>query len=239
MAIKPAFLRAEWKELIMANYLVTADILQPFVPAGTELDHWNGNLYVSLVGFQFLETRIMGIKVPFHVNFPEVNLRFYVRYNDQGTWKRGVVFIKEIVPKAAITFVANTIYQEHYATHPMRSHRMVNGDSLEVVYEWKHRGNWNRIAVSAVLSAIPIAPDSEAAFITEHYWGYTNPGGGKTSEYGVEHPVWEQHALHSYDIRCDFEKLYGGSFAFLDTQDPHSVFMAKGSEVVVRSKRKL
>jgi hypothetical protein len=113
------FLRAEWRKLAMANYAVDPKLFAEFLPAKTEIDLWNETCYVSLVGFMFLETKIKGIKIPFHTNFEEVNLRFYVRYKDRGEWKRGVVFIKEIVPKPALTFVANTVYGEKYETMPM------------------------------------------------------------------------------------------------------------------------
>ena len=103
------FLTANWKDLVMANYIIDPTILEPFVPIRTELDSFNGQVYVSLVGFMFTDTRLLGWRIPFHVHFEEVNLRFYVRHKDAGQWKRGTVFIKEIVPKPAISFVANTI----------------------------------------------------------------------------------------------------------------------------------
>ncbi|MCB9261021.1 MAG: DUF2071 domain-containing protein [Flavobacteriales bacterium] len=112
------FLKAEWRKLAIANYVVDANVLLDYIPAGTELDLWNGKCYVSLVGFMFQNTRLLGIKIPFHVHFEEVNLRFYVKRFDNGIWKRGVVFIKEIVPKRALTFVANTVYNENYEILP-------------------------------------------------------------------------------------------------------------------------
>ena len=114
-----SFLRAEWRKLALANYVIDPERLAPHVPAGTELDLWQGKCYLSLVGFMFVNTRLLGVKVPFHVNFEEVNLRFYVRRREGSEWRRGVVFIKEIVPKPALTWVANTIYREHYETLPM------------------------------------------------------------------------------------------------------------------------
>src|SRR6185503_10721641 len=111
---------AGWRKLVMANYAVDPSALAPYLPYKTEIDLWQGTCYVSLVGFMFVDTAVMGVKIPFHVNFEEVNLRFYVRYRDQGEWKRGVVFIKEIVPRAALAFVANTLYNENYETMPMR-----------------------------------------------------------------------------------------------------------------------
>jgi hypothetical protein len=102
------FLTAEWRKLALANYVIDPKILEKYVPKGTELDIWEGKCFVSLVGFRFLNTKVKGIKVPFHVNFDEVNLRFYVKYLDGNEWKRGVVFIKEIVPKPILSFVART-----------------------------------------------------------------------------------------------------------------------------------
>src|SRR6187399_3219316 len=118
--MRSTFLKAEWRKLIMANYVVDPGLLKDYLPGRTELDLFSGNCYISLVGFLFKNTKIKGIKIPFHTNFEEVNLRFYVRHKDNGTWKRGVVFIKEIVPKPALTFVANTIYKENYVTMPMK-----------------------------------------------------------------------------------------------------------------------
>jgi uncharacterized protein YqjF (DUF2071 family) len=232
------FLQAEWRKLIMANYAVEPAVLQPFLPANTELDVWNNTCYVSLVGFLFTNTRLKGIKVPFHSDFEEVNLRFYVRFNDNGTWKRGVVFISEVVPKPAITFVANTIYGEKYATLPMRHHWQQTKESLTVEYQWK-KTNWQSLKIVTAPEPMPIAVGSEEEFITEHYWGYTKRRDGRTSEYGVEHPRWLVYPMQSYQINADFAAMYGASFGFLHSQQPQSVFLAEGSDIVVKGKRVL
>src|SRR6478735_605434 len=114
------FLRAEWRSLVMLNYEVAPEVLTPWLPAGTELDQWHGRTLMSMVGFRFLQTRVLGITIPFHENFPEVNLRFYVRRNCGGTWRRGVVFVREIVPRRAIAGVAQLLYGERYVRCPMR-----------------------------------------------------------------------------------------------------------------------
>lgn len=231
---KKAFLRAEWRNLVMANYEADPKILAPYVPYGTELDLWNDTCYLSLVGFMFCNTQVLGFKVPFHVNFEEVNLRFYVRYPDQGEWKRGVVFIKEIVPKAAITWVANTLYKERYQTLPMRHSWVETADGKSVGYGWKFKGDWQSISVQTEKIAQPIAEGSEAEFITEHYWGYTRLSERKTSEYQVEHPRWNSYEVIDHEIVWTPGTLYGPEFAYLQTTPPRSVFMADGSEVSVR-----
>lgn len=234
-----SFLKAEWRKLAIANYEVDAALLKKYVPARTELDTWNGINYVSLVGFMFLNTKVLGFKIPFHINFEEVNLRFYVKYKDQKEWKRGVVFIKEIVPKAAITFVANTLYGEHYATRPMRHEWKELSDSREVTYEWKVKDTWQRFQVIAEKEAQEIAPGSETEFITEHYWGYTKINDRKTTEYEVTHPKWLHYPVLDHKIDLDFGLTYGPSFQLLNTLQPKSVILAEGSLITVEGKRNI
>ena len=149
------FLTAAWKKLLMANYPVEPAVLRPLVPAGTELDVWKGETFVSLVGFQFLDVRVRGLWIPYHRHFPEVNLRFYVRYKEDDQWKRGVVFIREIVPLPAVTFVANTLFRERYITLPMRYGAREEGAMLKVDYRWKYRGQANTRLRTRVGISIP------------------------------------------------------------------------------------
>lgn len=227
------FLEAEWRKLVMANYVVDKSLLLKYLPDKTELDLWDGDCYVSLVGFMFLNTKVKGLKIPFHINFEEVNLRFYVRHKCGEEWKRGVVFVKEIVPKPALTFVANTVYKEKYVTMPMSHTWSFNEDSLLVEYRWKSK-NWNSFNVVSAIEPGAIEPGSEEEFITEHYWGYTKIKEGKTAEYEVEHPRWKVYKTKSYEIEADFGDLYGKDFGFLSTLQPKSVFLAEGSEVNLR-----
>ena len=233
------FLTAEWSNLIMANYVVPKEVLQPFVPKGTELDDWQGEYYMSLVGFMFLRTKVLGIPIPFHQNFEEVNLRFYVRHKHEGEWRRGVVFVKEIVPKWAISFVANTVYGEHYATRKMRHTTQEEKDKIHLSYEWKTGDKWNKIAATGALPAVPMQEGSEAEFIAEHYWGYTQVTPKKTSQYEVNHPKWDIYEALDCDIDIDIAKVYGEVFEPYFSVKPASVFIAKGSDIVVRKGRTL
>ena len=220
----------------MANYAIDKSLLSKYLPHKTELDFFGDTCYVSLIGFMFLNTRMKNIGVPFHKNFPEVNLRFYVRYKDGNEWKRGAVFISEVVPLPALAFVANTIYGEHYETMRMKHDWQITKETISAEYKWK-KGDWNSFKVVAENNLKDILQGSEAEFITEHYWGYTNRGKTKTSEYGVEHPRWQMYDTISYDIHVDFKKMYGNEFAFLKKEKPTSVFLAEGSEVLIREGR--
>jgi len=227
------FLKAEWRKLAMANYAVDPAVLRPYLPYKTELDLWQGTCYVSLVGFMFLETEVKGFKIPFHVNFEEVNLRFYVRYRDGNEWKRGVVFIKEIVPKAAITWVANTIYKENYETMPMSHTWEVGSGAFNVEYSWRKNKVWHFLRVMTDHEPVDIQTGSEEEFITEHYWGYARVSDRETSEYEVVHPRWQVYPVRQYAIDVDFAKVYGDDFSFLKSETPRSVFLAEGSEIKV------
>lgn len=234
-----SFLKAEWKKLILANYAVDENILKKYLPAKTELDKWNGTTYVSLVGFMFKNTKVLGLKIPFHVNFAEVNLRFYVKHKHEGKWKRGVVFIKEIVPRHAITFVANTFYKEHYATLPMRHLWEIKNNNQTIEYAWKLNKKWHSFSVESEINKSIIEPESEAAFITEHYWGYTKINNKTTFEYEVTHPTWDQYKINNYKIDVDFGSIYGDEFKELNNLKPRSVMLAEGSAITVENKRKV
>lgn len=234
-----SFLKAEWRKLAIANYNINPNVLQPYIPKGTELDIWQNKCYVSLVGFMFKNTKILGVKVPFHINFEEVNLRFYVKRKVGDSWKRGVVFIKEIVPKPALTFVANTIYKEHYQTLPMAHSWKTSDVSRMVNYKWKVGTQWQSFQVDANLDAIITPNQSEIEFITEHYWGYARINDKKTNEYEVTHPKWLHYPVRSYTIDVDFGLTYGKDFQFLNELKPESVMLAEGSEITVESKKTL
>lgn len=226
------FLTAEWRKLAMVNYEVDTHLLQPYLPHKTELDLWEGRCYVSLVGFMFLNTRLKGIKIPFHTHFEEVNLRFYVRYNDRDQWKRGVVFIKELVPRPALTWVANTIYKENYETRPMQHNWKIAETTQQVEYRWKKK-RWNSFSIEASTTPESTVVGSEEEFIIEHYWGYARITDYSTSEYEVIHPRWDIYPTVNYGIDVDFEGTYGPRFAFMNKVQPASVLLAEGSEIAV------
>ena len=230
------FLKAEWKNLVMANYIVPPGLLKPYLPGGTELDFFEGKCYMSLVGFLFAHTRILGFKIPFHMNFEEVNLRFYVIRNDGTKVKRGVVFIREIVPKRMISWVANTFYNEHYSTTRMK-HQIHFVEEMQTVnYSWKNGRRWNAILATASLIPISQIPGSRENFITEHYWGYSKSKNG-TTEYAVEHPQWKIFPVTGYQVDCNFGAQYGNDFIILDQLDPDFVCWAEGSLIQVRNKK--
>lgn len=231
------FLKAEWRKLAIINYEINPEILEKYLPKGTELDFYKGKCYVSVVGFMFLNTKLLGLPIPFHRNFEEVNLRFYVKKKEGNDWKRGVVFIKEIVPKPALSLVANSVYQEHYETMPMKNILHEENGELLIKYSWKDK-IWHSIEITAENQPLKMEANSEFEFITEHYYGFTKKE-NKTSEYQVCHPKWDYYLVKNYQLKINFQKVYGNDFECLNHRKPISVMLAEGSEVEVKTKKYL
>lgn len=241
------FLTAEWRHVLMLNYEIDPAVLAPFLPSGLELDMWEGQALVSVVGFRFLNTRVLGLPLPFHQSFEEVNLRFYVR--SPGTDRRGVVFIKEIVPRPWIALAANTLYGEHYAA--MRMRHTIERDRQGrlrpeglVEYSWRYRGRLNRLGGLARGEPLLLTAGSEEEFVAEHYWGYSGgaegtggaekrPGATRVVEYPVAHPAWLVTPVDQPYLLCDVAALYGKTFVPFLCRRPRSAYLAEGSPIAV------
>jgi hypothetical protein len=233
MNLRFPFLTAHWRDLIVVNYEVDPSTLATYLPVGTELDLWEGKALVSLVAFQFLDTRVLGLPIPFHRNFEEVNLRFYVKRMDRGELKRGVVFIKELVPRPVIAAVANFVYGENYMCVPMSHAIESSGNTRTVSYGWESGTTTNRVSAELPGLPLPLEPGSEAEFILEHYWGYVRQSESKTSEYEVTHPAWRYWDRAHIDMEVDIDSTYGPVWGEALSGECCSAFVAEGSEVAV------
>jgi uncharacterized protein len=231
----PIFLTAEWRYLLMLNYAVDRAVLQPLVPNGTELDLFGDRTFVSVVGFRFGGVRIFRVSIPMHTNFEEVNLRFYVRRKTEAGWRRGVVFVRELVPRRAIAFIARKFYGEPYFALPMRHNIELSDDGIRVEYAWRRSGHWESVKATGIGASQSIETGSEEEFITEHYWGYTARNAG-CDEYEVEHPRWRVWRAHGATLNADISSLYGERFVESLSACPSSAFIADGSAIKVRCK---
>ena len=237
VGVRP-FLTANWRYLAVLNFVVDPKIVAPLVPPGTEIDFENGETFLSVVGFLFLDTRLLGLPIPLHRDFEEVNLRFYVRKKSADTWRRGVVFVRELVPRRAIAVVARTFYGENYVALPMK-HQIDHVDlQLSVEYSWRRGRKWESLKMSASGEPQAILAGSHTDFITEHYWGYTCVRAG-CSEYRVEHPRWKIWNAETFELSADIAPLYGEQFADSLTAPPCSAFIADGSPIAVLLREQL
>ena len=233
--VQRAFLTAEWRYLAMLTFEVMPSLLRPFIPRGTELDSHDGRALISLVGFRFLRTRVLGVRIPFHQNFDEVNLRLYVRREAGREVRRGVSFVREIVPRRLVAFVARLVFNEPYVALRMRSEVPTVGGAApgRIRYAWKGLGDWQHLGLTATGS--PKAPEepSEMSFVTDHHWGYSRQRDGSTLEYRVEHPPWRIWAAEQSEVGGDLGGLYGAGLGGALAGRPTSALLAEGSSVAV------
>lgn len=217
----------------MLNYRVDPHLLTPLVPRGTSLDLWQNEALVSVIAFRFLNTRVLGVAVPWHRDFEEVNLRFYVRRETPDGVRRGVVFVRELVPRRAIAWTARALYNEPYRAVPMRHTITTYDTSRSLEYAWRLSRAWTRVTAHTDGAPAVLTPDSAEEFITEHYWGYTPQRDGSTMEYHVEHPSWRVWRARDTSLTGDIERTYGAEFAEALRGPPHTAFVAEGSPITV------
>ncbi|MFI5148500.1 MAG: YqjF family protein [Bacteroidia bacterium] len=224
--MKP-FLCARWTNLINITYAVNPDVLKPYLPSGVELDIEQGKAFLSIVPFQFLDTRFLGIKAPFYQDFSELNLRFYVHDKDH----KGVVFIREFAPGRLMNTVANTFYKEHYERAQILS--KVEGDEKEIRVSYILERNGIPYSIQAKAFRNTFIPEAQTReyFLEHRYYGFSRNGKGKTFKFRVAHPEWELYTLYDYSAGLDFQELFGERFAFLNRQDPVNAMLIKGSDV--------
>ena len=219
------FLTAQWRRLILAQYPVSAQQLTPYIPRGCEPDLWRGSAYVSLVAFEFLDCRVKGVRWLGHANFPELNLRYYVRMGD----RRGVSFVREYVPRRMIGWIARARYNEPYDAARMR----VSVEEGSIRHQLYKGGRASVIAAKVgALAGVPETGTMEDHFIAQE-WGFGRTRRGEATVYRVVHPPWNVYRVESHEIRVDGAGLYGSPWAWLADTEPESVIVAEGSPVSV------
>jgi hypothetical protein len=233
------FLTARWQNLANITWRVPPELLIPHLPPGVDLDIQQGQAFVSLVAFDFLDTRVLGVPWPGYRDFPELNLRFYVTRTTDGVTERGVVFLREFVPKRLIASMARLTYNEPYAAAPMSS-SFSEDDALvrfKLSIDWADRTHHVEVSATGPLWTPP--EDSLEHYFKEHKWGFGRDRAGRGLIYEVTHPVWDIWTVQSVSLNLDFGLLYGPQWAFLADAEPLLSILAKGSAIAVRPKGRL
>ncbi len=231
-----SLLTAKWKNLVFANYTVPPELIEKHLPSHTKLDFYNGQCYVSLVGFQFKDVQLASLKIPFHNDFEEINLRFYVKRFDGAKWRKGVVFISQIASKTALNTLANVLFQENYQKLETQHEITEDDNSLNAKYSWLFKEEWQHLEAKSGIVASPYAENSEEEFLLNRPWGYEKRTSEETNEYRVSHPDWPIFEVKEYSVKVDFSLLFGPEFNILSSATPKSVILAEGSSVSMEEK---
>ena len=236
LSMNKTFLKANWENLIMANYEVDPSLLKPYLPKGVELDFYKYKTYVSLVGFMFKKTSLFGIPIPLFGSFEEINLRFYVKRIEGDKVKKGVVFINETVTYKIVALLANKLFKEHYISIPTTNSIKI-AKNKHIQYDWKRKGKWNSISVGSEIEKHKIQSSTIEEFIFERYFGFTKLNENRSQEYRINHTKWMTNLITSAEVKCDFENMYGKAFSNLNNLQPDSILLAEGSSVTVNWER--
>jgi uncharacterized protein YqjF (DUF2071 family) len=222
------FLTARWENLILVTYKTDPDFLKPYLPEGLELDTIDGSAFLSLVAFDFIDTKVKGIYIPFNVNFPEINLRFYVKNKEQ----RGVVFVREFVPNHLTVIGANIFFNENYKRINIKNEISID-DKIFLMHTIEI--NSKEYFIKVLAENKPYMPPENSAehFFKEHEWGFGTTRSGKTLVYRVEHPYWEVYPVTDFETNIDYGEVYGNHWKFLNGQKPYNITLAKGSAIKV------
>jgi uncharacterized protein len=223
------FLTARWVNVALVSYPVPDRILSSRLPPGLALDRWQGQAFVSLVAFDFLDTRVLGVAWPGFTSFPEMNLRFYVRDGD----RRGVVFVRELVPSRVVAWVARLFYNEPYRVARLRSITETLPGRIQVAHELPWGGRSQRITVEGRYPAAAGPETGATHFFKERHWGYGTDRRGRALRYAVDHPAWRVFPDAEARVDLDFATVYGREWDLLTGQAPAHVALAEGSSVSV------
>jgi hypothetical protein len=223
------FLTAEWSNLCIVTYAVEPGFIGRVIPSWLEPDTRDGHAFVSLVAFQFLKTKVLGISWPGFRSFPELNLRVYVKHGD----KRGVYFIREFVPQPLVAWLAKSLYNEPYLAAPLTDAVTRFDEKIEARYQLAYGGRLNTIAVRGSKQSYRPAEDGPEHFFKEHSWGFGQTRTGRPLLYEVTHPVWDIYPLESLAVDLDWSVVYGPEWNFLQAASTYSVVFAKGSGISV------
>ena len=234
------FLTAQWRYIAMLNFEVDESVLAPLVPKGTELDDWKGRHFVSLVGFLFLDTHVLGLPAFLHQDFEEVNLRFYVRRQVDGEQRHGVVFIRELVPLPLVAGVARLTYNEPYRTVPIR-YSIVKTDSelQSIEYQFGTAVDLCQFGIHVAGEPSRSQPGSGEEFFFQREWGFTRQRDGGTVEYRVDHARWNVWPATGCWRDGPMGEFYDEPFASILSESPPSAFVADGSAVAVHMPQRI
>ena len=240
----PGFITAHWQNLALLSWSIDDSAVTRLLPQGLEIDRFNGNAFVSAVGLTVSNLRVLGVST-WPTRFEQVNFRFYVRQRlISGGYRRGVVFLKQLVPHRTTALTARLVYGEPFAPVPIshdcrEPHTGLLDAHREFTYSWRRNGQMEGLRAETDLAAEFPGPGSLAEFLTVRHWGYNGRPGDHTKGYAVSRPAWAVRPATAWRFDCDVATLLGGAFARGMSTAPASVLMTSGCQAKIGWPRRL
>ena len=228
---------AEWREIVVINFEIDPKLLRNFIPPKTELDFFNETSFVTLMARACKNVKPYGWPIVFAKSIDQILLRFYVKRKVGDTWRRGVCLIRDYLPKRKASFFLNWMFKHSFTQVPIKrtSSNFESGLPTQlptVEYQWTTGDYVNHIKVNARSQMRQQEQETKESFVLDHHYGYTVKE-GKTYEYYVEYSPWAMWDAQSGSFDCDTENVFGRPFVRALKQRPASVFLARGSDVII------
>ncbi len=234
LAKQKPFMKARFADLVAINFHVDEKILLPLVPPGLELDHFNGEAYVSLVAMMLRGAKVWGLPFSIVPSTPELSLRFYVKHIHDNKVDKGTCLIKDYVAGSTAAWFLESQFQSAFSKLKMKqtASGFGKGETPEVEYQWKVDENWNKLRVRARSRIQKTGDGTKVGFILDHF-NYYGRHDGRTLAYRVERPRWDVWDAAQANFTCDVQRLFGKSFVRPLAKRPASVFVTSGSPVTI------
>lgn len=222
-------LTARWSNLILLTYPVDEGLVRPWLPRDVEPDLVDGRAQVSLIAFDFVDTRVRGRRIPGFVDFPEINFRTYVRQGD----RRGVAVLRELVPSPLAAAIGRLRFNEPFRSAQMESRTASLGDELVVEHRWRWKDGRHFVRVTADQNSDAAPLEGPVHDLLGRRWAFGRTRRGDPMVLRVEHPAWALRRVRTLDFEVDFGALYGPEWAELNQRQPASTHLAVGSAVSI------
>lgn len=224
---------SEFRKVALLNYIVPPEVVEKYLPKYTKPDFYNGNCFISLVGFQVKKLKVSDVKVPLIKDFDEIDLQIYVKRFDGARWVKGVVIISRIFDQPGAATLTNTLFKTNYTSMPTTSEVNETEEGLEVKYSWQLNGKEQSFSVKSNNLAAPYDKDTEAAFILDRSLGFIKAGEEETFQYTINHASWHLYTVEEYAVDVDFSRQFDPVLNILNTMVPQSVILTEGSTVEI------
>ena len=208
-----------WEELLFAHWTVPADALRAHVPAGLDIDHFEGRAYLGLTPFRVTNLRLRGLPpVPGFSSFLELNCRTYVSHGD----KPGIWFFSLDASSRFAVEGARRLYKLPYFRARMSGPPHFTSVRLNSEREHHWDATYERTG-----AASHAPPRTLEHFLAERYCLYSVDEAGRLHRAEIHHLPWPLQGAEA-EIRRNTVRPDG-----LDVSgEPHVMFSARQDVVI-------
>ena len=224
-----SFMAQKWENLLFLHWPVSKESLESTIPEDLEVDLFEGEAWLSVVGFRLSELRIKPfVQIPWK-DFSELNLRTYVR--DQAG-RRGVWFYSLDSSDLLAVVGARLLYGLNYR-YASIDHNQKN-DFIEYTSETKSKRGGIKGSISSSSPAMKMVGEMAKAgtlnyFLLERYRFWSKQTyRGKLSSAQVRHRPYDAVCLDQADYQGELFSCQG--FAE-PNEDPRLIHYCQGFKV--------